>query len=375
MRGVTKPIRASLVAGLILGLVFYAALLWMPLPLQKLHADQAYRFFDRNEELLQVIISDDGFYRLSVNADDLPELFINTLLLQEDQYFFQHPGVNPLAVLRAVATNLTAGHVVSGASTLTMQLARMLERRPRTLSAKLLEMLRALQLEMRFSKTQILQYYLSIAPYGGNLEGVNAATYAYFGKPARQLSPAQIALLVVIPKSPNQMRPDQHPASARTRRDALLARMREAGLIDQTTYLRAIDEPLPDRRLSFPNRIPHLAWYLKSKHAQQTDFHTTVDRNIQARAEHLVQQYTNGLHDRGIHNASVVVLDTQTRELRAMLGSSDYFDREHEGANNGAIALRSPGSTLKPFLYGLAMDAGLIAEKNRLEDIPLSVAG
>jgi penicillin-binding protein 1C len=362
-------------AGLITGLVFYAVLTWLPLPLEKLQAAQAFRFYDRNEQLLQVIISDDDFYRLSVHTEELPQLFIDALLLQEDQYFYQHPGVNPLAVLRAIAANITAGHVVSGASTLTMQLARMLQRQPRTLSAKLLEMLRALQLEMRFSKKQILQYYLSIAPYGGNLEGVNAATYAYFGKPAKQLTPAQIALLVVIPKSPTQIRPDLHPATAKARRDAFLSRMYTAALIDQSTYERAIAEPVPDRRLSFPNRIPHLAWYLKSRHSQQSDFHTTVDMNIQLRAEHIVQQYISGLHERGIHNASVVVLDTQTRELRAMVGSADYFDRVHEGANNGATALRSPGSTLKPFLYGLAMDAGLIAEKTRLPDIPLSVAG
>jgi penicillin-binding protein 1C len=356
-------------------LLFCAGLLWLPLPVAKLNAPQAYRFYDRDDALLQVIISDDGFYRLSVHTEQLPRLFIDALLLQEDQYFYQHPGVNPFAVIRAAGANLAAGQVVSGASTITMQLARMLERQPRTIAVKLQEMFRALQLEMRYSKDEILQHYLSIAPYGGNLEGVNAATYAYFGKPPRQLTPAQIALLVMIPKAPNQTRPDRHPDIAKKRRDALLGKMHDAGLIDNATYQRSIAEPVPSRRLAFPGRIPHLAWYLMARHPKQHVFHTTVDLNIQLRAEHIVRQYIDGLHQCGIHNASVVVLDSKTRELRAMVGSPDYFDRAHGGANNGATALRSPGSTLKPFLYGLAMDAGLIAEKTMLPDIPFSVAG
>ncbi|MEJ2044878.1 MAG: penicillin-binding protein 1C [Reinekea sp.] len=355
--------------------VFVAALQWLPLPLAKLSAPQAYRFYDRNDELLQVLISDDGFFRLSVDTGQLPELFIETLLLQEDQYFYQHPGVNPLAIVRAAGANLASGQIVSGASTITMQLARMLERQPRTVAVKVQEMFRALQLEMRYSKDEILQFYLSIAPYGGNLEGVNAATYAYFGKPARQLTPAQIALLVVLPKAPNRTRPDRHPATAKARRDELLVKMHNNGLIDAETLARAVNEPVPTERLAFPARIPHLAWYLKAQHPQQSDFHTTLELTTQLRAEHIVQQYIQGLYRLGIHNASVVVLDTQSHELRALVGSADYLDREHEGANNGAVALRSPGSTLKPFLYGLAMDNGLIAEKTQLEDIPFSVAG
>ncbi|AJQ97027.1 penicillin-binding protein 1C [Gynuella sunshinyii] len=366
--------------GLVLAVVVCSSLLavalvTVPLPLAKLHAPQAYRFYDRHGELLQVIIADDDYFRLSVEVDELPQLFIDTLLLQEDQYFYRHPGVNPLAVARAMLANVTSGQVVSGASTITMQLARMLERRPRTISAKLIEMFRAIQLEMRYSKREILQSYLSIAPYGGNLEGVNAATYGYFGKPARQLSAAQIALLVALPKSPNQYRPDRHPLRAIERRDELLARMLTAGLIDEAVYQRSIAEPVPKQRLVFPARIPHLAWYLKSQHPQTTDFHTSIDLNMQLRAEHIVQQYVGSLHDQGIHNAAVVVLDTASHEVRAMVGSADYFDIANQGANNGAVALRSPGSTLKPFLYGLAMDAGLIAEKTMLEDIPLSVAG
>ncbi len=375
-----KVSRKSILASISLALItvlsgFVIALFVLPLPLEKLNSQQAYRIYDRHDELIQVIISDDDYFRLSVDTDELPQLFIDTLLLHEDQYFYQHPGVNPLAILRAMTANLNSGRVVSGASTITMQLARMMERRPRTLWAKLIEMFRAFQLEMHYSKREILQNYLSIAPYGGNLEGVNAATYAYFGKPAKQLTPAQIALLVAIPKSPNQYRPDRHPQNAKQRRDGLLARMFTAGLIDKQIYTRSIAEPIAKQRLSFPTRVPHLAWYLRSKYPQKTEFHTTLDLNIQIRAENIMQQYVSGLHERGIHNAAVVVLDTQTRELRALVGSANYFDTENEGANNGAIALRSPGSTLKPFLYGLAMEAGLIAEKTMLEDIPLSVAG
>jgi penicillin-binding protein 1C len=363
------------VVSLLLIVIFLLALRFVPLPVEKLNAPQAYRFYDRNDQLLQVLISDDYFFRLSVDIDELPPLLIDSLLLQEDQYFYQHPGVNPLAIGRAMFANLTNGRVVSGASTLSMQLARMLERRPRTIQAKLIEMFRALQLESRLTKSEILETYLSIAPYGGNLEGINAATYAYFGKPAKQLSPAQIALLVVLPKSPNATRPDRFPKNAELKRNELLARMFDAQLISEDTFERAIDEPVPTQRLSFPSLVPHLAWQLKRQHPEQTDFHTSLDHNIQIRSERIVQQYIAGLYDRGIHNASVVVLDTKTHAVRALLGSADYFDAENEGANNGAVALRSPGSTLKPFLYGLAMDEGLIAEKTMLPDIPLTVAG
>lgn len=374
--GKTLHIGWLAIASLTIATIFFAlALIFVPLPLSKLDAPQAFRFYDRNDELLQAIISDDGYYRLSVTVNELPQLYLDTFLLQEDQYFYQHPGINPLAVVRAAFANIVSGRVVSGASTITMQLARMLERRDRTIFAKIIEMFRALQLEIKFNKLEILEYYLSIAPYGGNLEGVNAATYAYWGKPAKLLSPAQIALLVVLPKSPNGFRPDRHPQAALKKRNILLEKMYTTGLIDQATYLRSIDEPVPTRRLSFPARIPHLAWYLKSKHPQKTDFYTTLDLNIQIRAQRIVKQYITGLYDKGIHNASVVILDTKSRKLRAMVGSADYFDDIHEGANNGAVALRSPGSTLKPFLYGLAMDHGLIAEKTMLPDIPITVAG
>jgi penicillin-binding protein 1C len=356
-------------------ILFTLALIFVPLPLSKLNAPQAFRFYDRNDELMQTIISDDGYFRLSVTVNELPPLYLDAFLLQEDQYFYEHPGINPLAIARAAVANLVSGRVVSGASTITMQLARMLERRDRTILAKIIEMFRALQLEIKFSKSEILERYLSIAPYGGNLEGVNAATYAYWGKPAQQLSPAQIALLVVLPKSPNGFRPDRHPQMALQKRNALLEKMHLTGLIDQATYLRSIDEPVPMQRLSFPSQIPHLAWYLKRKHPQLTDFYTTLDLNIQIRAQRIVKQYITGLYDKGIHNASVVILDTKSRQLTAMVGSADYFDNQHEGANNGAIALRSPGSTLKPFLYGLAIDNGLIAEKTMLPDIPITVAG
>jgi len=366
--------RLSLAAFLCLA-AFGLALMVVPMPLDKLEAPQAYRYFDRHDQLVHVLISDDGFYRLSVELNELPELFIETLLLQEDQYFYKHPGVNPLAVLRAASSNLFSGRVVSGASTITMQLARMLERRPRTIPVKLLEMFRAVQLEMRYSKAEILQHYLSIAPYGGNLEGINAATYAYFGKPASQLSPAQMALLVLLPKSPNGWRPDRYPIRAKSQRDQLLAKMHDQKLISEQTYQRALAEPVPDQRLSFPTKIPHLAWSLRSEFPDKNLFNTTIDYNIQIRSQRLVREYVSTLSDRAINNAAVVVLDSKTRELRAMVGSADYFDEAAEGANNGATALRSPGSTLKPFLYGLAMDAGLIAEKTVLEDIPISVAG
>jgi len=356
-------------------LLLAAALVWVPLPEEKLYPKQAYRFYDRNQTLIARLISEDGYFRMHVPYEKLSPLFISALLLHEDQYFYNHPGVNPFAVVRAAAQNLVHGRVISGGSTLTMQLARMLDRQPRTLSAKMVETFRAIQLELRFSKQEILAFYLSMAPYGGNLEGVEAAAYAYFNKSARALSASESALLIAIPKSPNRLRPDKYPEAARQARDEVLRRMREGDLINPDQYRRALLEPVPTRRYPVRNIIAHSAWHYRFQEPGRYVWQTTIDENMQLQTLQMLRNHLKGMKQYNISNGSIVVIDNRTREVRVAVGSSDYGAAELLGANDGCRSARSPGSTLKPFLYGLAMQEGLVAEKTVLFDIPINYGG
>lgn len=367
--------RRLLMAAATLSLLLGLLLATLPLPMERVDLPQAYRYHDRNGDLLSVLISSDGFFRMSTGREEIPELFVKALLTHEDRHFYHHPGVNPLAVLRAALSNVRAGGVVSGGSTLTMQLARMLERRERTLWTKVVEAFRALQLEWRYDKDEILEFYLALAPYGGNLEGLSAATHFYFGKPPSMLSVGEIALLVGLPQSPNRYRPDRHPLAAREMRDRVLREMLDNGLIEAEQMKRAAAEPLPERRYEAAQLAVHTAWSLRSADPGRHQVRTTLDRNIQRKTSALLADYVKTLDANGISNASAVVIDNHSREVLAVVGSTDYFDRERLGANDGARMARSPGSTLKPFLYALGFDQGLISEKTILYDIPVNYGG
>lgn len=356
-------------------LVFLVLLHSIPLPEEKLYPQQAYRFYDTDNHLINLLISKDQYYRMHTAYEQLPELMIKTLLLHEDQYFFQHYGINPLAVVRAGFDNIVSGRIVSGASTITMQLARMLQRRDRTLAAKLIESFRAIQLEMRFSKEEILAHYFAIAPYGGNIEGVQAAAYRYFNKAVSELSIGEIALLVALPKSPNNYRPDRQPDKAIQARNRILDKMLSAKLINHSQYDRAYKEPIVLRSAKVANIIPHTAWHLRLSNDKKYDWHTTIDTNIQRRTQKLLQQYVNNLQQYNISNAAAVIIDNRNREIKAIVGSTDYYSQAALGANDGTRTPRSPGSTLKPFLYGLALDNGIISERTVLHDIPINYAG
>ncbi|HED34939.1 MAG TPA: penicillin-binding protein 1C [Gammaproteobacteria bacterium] len=355
--------------------VFIILLFTVPLPEEKLFPPQAYRFYDQDGKLINLLISQDQFYRMHIPFDKIHPLFISTLLLHEDRYFYQHFGVNPLAIFRATLDNIISNKVVSGGSTISMQLARMLERRDRTILAKLIESFRAIQLEIRFSKNEIIAHYLAIAPYGGNIEGLQAAAFRYFNKPATELSISEIALLVSIPKSPNHRRPDRNPEAAMHARDMILEKMLAAKLISGNQYKRARKEKIQIRVNSKNNIIPHTAWNLRFKQPEKYIWQTTIDKNIQLHTETLLDQYVKKLDRYHITNAAAVVIDNHTREIRAIVGSVDYFSKQALGANDGTRTPRSPGSTLKPFLYALAMQEGLVAERTILYDIPVNYAG
>ncbi len=295
-------------------------------------------------------------------ADVSPKLIAATLAL-EDQRFWQHPGVDPLAMARAAAHNLRAGRVVSGASTLTQQLCKWLQPRPRTVGAKALEALTALHLETRLSKAEILELYLSYAPYGGVQRGAVQASQAWLGKPAADLTWAEAAWLAVLPRSPARLNPAVRPQAAFGDQRALLRAMAAKSLLTPEELQQALAQPIEVVTDPRPLRAPHLAEHIAATlpaelAARATAVLTTVDGDLQQAIELRTRAHLLRLADRDIGNAAVVVLDNQTAEVLALVGSANYADDARGGANNGALALRQPGSTIKAFTYAAAFDRG-----------------
>lgn len=326
---------------------------------------------DRQGRTLAVLPAPGGVWRLRTTVEDVPPTMLAMLVAAEDRRFRWHPGVDPLALLRAVAQWARNGQVVSGGSTLTMQAVRLLEPRPRTLRSKLVEALRALQLEHRFSKDEILGIWLTLASEGGNIEGVRAGALAWFGHPAAQLAPAEAALLIAIPRLPNRLRPDRHPAAARIARDdTLLRRARAAGQAVDITHadlLAAAALPVPDRRLPMPGLAPHLSRQLAQSTPRPGRIATTLDQPLQRAVEGLALAARGELPPRA--SVALLVADLRTRELRALSGGY-WGDRERAGSLDLSQAVRSPGSALKPLLYGMAFEQGIIAPGTVVADLP-----
>lgn len=323
---------------------------------------------DKRGEVLRAFTTPDGLWRFEATADQVSPLYLSMLKAYEDRRFDSHPGVDGLAVLRAAGQMIGSGRVVSGASTLTMQVARLLEPRARRLDAKLIEMFRALQLEAHYGKARVLDLYLTLAPFGGNLEGVRTASLAYFGKEPLYLTPAEAALLVALPQAPSVLRPELNPEGARRARDKVLRRVAEAGIITQIELTEALMAPVPKRRLALPFHAPHLAERLLAADPQAREIATTLDARLQAQAEVLAARAARQLG--GGVSVAVVMLDNETGAVLAQIGGADYFDRSRNGMIDMTVALRSPGSALKPFIYALAFE-GLIAHPDTLvADVP-----
>ncbi len=310
-------------------------------------------------------------WRHPVTLNEVSPLYREALLRYEDRYFRWHPGVNPFALLRAAGQWATSGRIVSGGSTLTMQVARVLEPTPRTVAGKARQILRAVQLEARLSKDEILTLYLNYAPMGGVLEGVEAASRAYLGKPARRLSHAEAALLVVLPQAPSLLRPDRHPTAARAARDKVIQRMH--GSWPGADITDALQEPAYAQTLREPLLAPLLAERLKKTAAGRPRIDTTLDPQAQQTVELLLADRLGALPARV--SMAALVVDNATLEVRGYAGSADFTDKERFSHVDMVRAQRSPGSTLKPFLYGLALDEGLIHSESLLADVPQSFAG
>ena len=310
----------------------------------------------------------DGKWRLPTAASEVDPLYRRMLIATEDRRFASHIGIDPLAALRAAAQLVAHGHVVSGASTLTMQAVRLLERRPRTLFAKLAEGGEALALERRLGKESILGLYLTLAPFGGNLEGVRAASLAYFGKEPAHLTAAEAALLVAIPRSPERLRPDRHPEAARAARDAVLRRMAAAELISGETLVEAQAEPVPLLRTALPFHAPHLARALHDADPRQTVLRSTVAPLLQRQVEALLRREAASLDPQA--TVAALVVDNRERQVIASVGNADFASGARRGAIDMTQAARSPGSALKPFIYAMAFDRLIVHPETILNDQP-----
>ncbi|HJZ22370.1 MAG TPA: penicillin-binding protein 1C, partial [Bradyrhizobium sp.] len=341
-----------------------------PLPL-----DQARQvsttILDRNGKLLRAYAMADGRWRLPVDAKkDVDPAYIKLLLAYEDRRFYSHGGVDPLALGRAAFQLITRGHIVSGGSTITMQLARLIEpRRQRSVYAKLHQIVRAFELERQLTKDQILDLYLALAPYGGNLEGIRSASIAYFGKEPKRLSLAETALLVALPQSPETRRIDRFPEAGLMARNRVLDRMVEDGRVTQEEAVQAKTVPVPRLRKPMPILAPHSADQAIATMKDATVIRLTLDSSLQKTFETLAR-------DRAVAlgpdiSVAIIAVDNASGDVLARVGSSDYFDERRAGQVDMSRAVRSPGSTLKPFIYGLAFEDGFVHPESLIEDRPI----
>ncbi len=349
---------------LVLALLWLADRIW-PLPLPQ-------------DDLARVVLAEDGtplwrfadangVWRYPVQTNEVSPYYLDALLTYEDRWFYQHPGVNPLALVRATWQNLTGARVVSGGSTLSMQVARLLDPHSRTFHGKLRQLWRTAQLEWHLSKDEILNLYLNRAPFGGTLQGVAAASWAYLGKSPAHLTHAEAALLAVLPQAPSRLRPDRHPQRAQQARDKVLRRLGEFQVWPQAAVDEALEEPLLLAPRLEPSLAPLLARRLNRPDSPPL-IRTTLDATLQRRLEDLLLGWRARLPEHT--SAAILVVEEETMAVRAYLGSVDINDAKRFGHVDMISALRSPGSTLKPFLYGMALDDGLIHSESLLQDVP-----
>ena len=362
LRFVARWTLASLL--LVIAVLWLADRIW-PLPLPQ-------------DDLARVVLAEDGtplwrfadangVWRYPVQTREVSPYYLDALLTYEDRWFYQHPGVNPLALVRATWQNLTGARVVSGGSTLSMQVARLLDPHSRTLHGKLRQLWRTAQLEWHLSKDEILNLYLNRAPFGGTLQGVAAASWAYLGKSPSQLTHAEAALLAVLPQAPSRLRPDRHPQRAQEARDKVLRRLAEFQVWPQPAVDEALEEPLLLAPRLEPSLAPLLARRLNRPDSPPL-IRTTLDATLQRRLEDLLLGWRARLPEHT--SAAILVVEEESMAVRAYLGSVDINDTKRFGHVDMISALRSPGSTLKPFLYGMALDDGLIHSESLMQDVP-----
>lgn len=364
--------RILLVAWAVTGAGVWALDALFPLPQLKPYSTVVE---DAAGQPLYIFLSPDEKWRLYTPLPYFGKEVPRALLHKEDQYFYYHPGVNPLAVARAAINNLVAGKRTSGASTISMQVVRLLEPKARTYGAKLVEILRALQLELHYNKREILELYLNLAPFSGNVEGLEAAARIYFGKPPASLSLAQLTTLIVIPNRPTSLKPQDDNQQLLAARNRWLKVFRDNHLFDVRDLDAALTEPLGIGRHAMPRQAPHFSVRMQARYPGVPRFRTYLSPEVQPLAERQVADHVARLKQVGISNAAAMVVDNQTRQVLAYVGSADVNDGAALGQVDGILAVRSPGSALKPLIYALAFDQGVATPRTVVLDAQVNYMG
>lgn len=330
---------------------------------------------DRNGKVIHSFLSRDDKWRMKTELVEIIPALRKTIIHKEDKYFYYHPGVNPIAIIRAAYNNIIYSKQTSGASTITMQVVRLLYPKERTYSNKIIEVFRALQLEWYYSKEEILQLYLNLVPYGGNVEGVKAASLLYFGCMPNQLSLAQVVTLAIVPNRPTSLSLGRENSLLTQERNKWLKRLHKDKLFSSASITDALAEPLNAKRAPSPKQAPHFSLRMKNQYPDEPILHTTLNSVIQAKVEGLAYNYHKRLERYNINNLAVVVINNRSMEVEAYVGSPDFEDNLHAGQVDGVKAVRSPGSTLKPLVYALGIDEGKVTPKTILADVPSNFAG
>lgn len=364
-------IKRSVILSASLFLLFILLNLLFPLP-DKIAYSVIVR--DADGELVNAYLTPDDKWRMKTELNEISPLLRKTIIAKEDKYFYLHPGINPFAICRAAFNNIIHLQRTSGASTITMQVARAMDPRRRNFLTKLIETFRAFQLEWKYSKDEILQLYVNLVPYGGNIEGMKAASLLYFNKEPDHLSLAEITSLSIIPNRPSSLVVGKNNELIIKERNRWLKKFAADGVFTPAEIKDAESEPLTAVRRTVPHFIPHFSYKLK-KESSSNNIKTTIVLNTQLKIEKLTEDYVRGLKLKGIRNAAVVVIDNKTHKVISYIGSAGFSDTTDGGQVNGAAAIRQPGSTLKPLLYALCMDEGLVTPKLILNDVPVNYAG
>lgn len=324
--------------------------------------------------LLTAYLTPDDKWRMRTSLDEVTPELITAIIEKEDKWFYWHFGFNPVAIVKAFYQNITSGEIISGASTITMQTVRLLEPADRTYWNKFIEVLRAVQLEIFYSKDEILEMYLSLLPYGGNIEGVKSASYLYFDRMPGKLSLSQAILLAVLPNDPNRLRLDKENKEAEIFRDFWIEKFRNMKVFPEADLNDALLEPVGHERYPVPVLAPHFCRYVSGLKREE-QLHTTLNLTIQQTAELLLSNYVRRMYTKGITNGAVLIIENEGNKVRGYCGSADFYDDDAFGQVNGITSIRSPGSTLKPVLYAMGFDRGIITPKVRLLDIPTDFSG
>lgn len=328
---------------------------------------------DDKGEVIHAFLTNDDKWRMKTSLEEISPLLRKTIIEKEDRFFYYHAGVNPFAIIRGLVNNIIQMKRTSGASTITMQVARALERKPRSYTNKLIEIFNAWQLELKYNKNEILRLYCNLLPYGSNIEGVKSASLLYFKKDPDHLSLAEITTLSIIPNRPSSLVPGKNNEFIITERNRWLKIFAQKKVFTDKQIADALEEPLNATRGSVPKFAPQLSRRLKKSNS--TEIRSFINMNMQQKAEKIVKDYIRTLKFKNINNAAVVIIDNASHRLITYVGSADFNDTTDGGQVDGAFAVRQPGSTLKPILYGMCIDEGLITPKSIIPDVNINYAG